>query len=47
MNRTRLVTIAAAYALHVVDAGAHYAPDNWLERRASRPARGFNGVLAR
>ena len=29
-----------AYALHVIDAGASYAPDNWLQR-PGLPLRGF------
>ena len=31
----------AAYSLHVVEAGAHYPADNWLQRPAELPARGF------
>lgn len=31
----------AAYSLHVVEAGARYPADNWLQRPASMPARGF------
>ncbi len=30
-----------AYSLHLVDATAHYPPDNWLQRRPGFPARGF------
>ena len=30
-----------AYTLHVVDGGARYAPDNWLQRGPGFPARGF------
>jgi phytanoyl-CoA hydroxylase len=30
-----------AYTLHVVDGAARYSPDNWLQRPASDPARGF------
>lgn len=30
-----------AYTLHAVDARAHYAPENWLQREAAFPARGF------
>jgi len=30
-----------AYTLHFVDARAHYAPTNWLQRSAAFPARGF------
>ena len=30
-----------AYTLHVVDARARYSPDNWLQRSAAFPARGF------
>ena len=31
----------AAYSLHLVDAGADYPADNWLQRPADLPARGF------
>ena len=30
-----------AYALHVIDGTCHYPPDNWLQRPATRPFRGF------
>ena len=30
-----------AYTLHAVDGRAHYAPENWLQRDASFPAKGF------
>ncbi|HEV8022023.1 MAG TPA: phytanoyl-CoA dioxygenase family protein [Candidatus Lustribacter sp.] len=30
-----------AYTLHVVDGTAHYARENWLQRDASLPVRGF------
>jgi phytanoyl-CoA hydroxylase len=30
-----------AYALHVIDAGAEYAADNWLRRGPDMPLRGF------
>lgn len=30
-----------AYTLHMVEAAAHYPSDNWLQRPADRPARGF------
>jgi len=30
-----------AYTLHVIDARAAYRPDNWLQRRAELPPRGF------
>lgn len=30
-----------AYTLHVVDGAAAYAPENWLQRSAAFPARGF------
>ena len=30
-----------AYTMHFVDARAHYAPTNWLQRSAAFPARGF------
>src|ERR1051326_217875 len=29
-----------AYTLHIIDAGAHYPEDNWLQRSAEMPARG-------
>ncbi|HVM26584.1 MAG TPA: phytanoyl-CoA dioxygenase family protein [Mycobacteriales bacterium] len=32
----------AAYSLHLVEAGAHYPADNWLQRPADLPARGFD-----
>jgi len=31
----------AAYSLHLVEAGARYPEDNWLQRPAAMPARGF------
>ena len=31
----------AAYSLHLVEAGATYPADNWLQRPADLPARGF------
>ncbi len=31
----------AAYSLHLVEAGATYPADNWLQRPATMPARGF------
>ena len=31
----------AAYSLHLVEADAHYPADNWLQRPAELPARGF------
>jgi len=31
-----------AYTLHVIDAAADYAADNWLQRPADRPLRGFD-----
>ncbi len=31
----------AAYSLHLVEAGARYPADNWLQRPADLPARGF------
>jgi phytanoyl-CoA hydroxylase len=37
----RSETSRLAYSLHAVDGGARYAPDNWLQRPASFPARGF------
>ena len=30
-----------AYTLHAVDGGATYAPENWLQRDAALPVRGF------
>jgi phytanoyl-CoA hydroxylase len=30
-----------AYSLHVIDAGAHYPSDNWLQRGPDLPLRGF------
>jgi phytanoyl-CoA hydroxylase len=30
-----------AYTLHVVDGNAQYAPENWLQRDAALPVRGF------
>jgi phytanoyl-CoA hydroxylase len=30
-----------AYSVHVVDANAHYPIDNWLQRNAGMPPRGF------
>jgi phytanoyl-CoA hydroxylase len=30
-----------AYTLHVVDSSAHYPKDNWLQRSAEMPLRGF------
>ena len=30
-----------AYTFHVIDRGAHYPPDNWLQRDADLPLRGF------
>ncbi len=30
-----------AYTLHVIDAGSHYPPDNWLRRGPGMPLRGF------
>jgi phytanoyl-CoA hydroxylase len=30
-----------AYALHLIEAGAHYPADNWLRRAADLPLRGF------
>jgi len=30
-----------AYSLHVIDARATYRPDNWLQRGAAMPLRGF------
>ena len=31
----------AAYSLHLIEAGARYPDDNWLQRPADLPARGF------
>jgi len=30
-----------AYTLHIIDAAAHYSKDNWLQRSAGMPPRGF------
>ena len=30
-----------AYSLHVIESGAHYPADNWLQRPATMPLRGF------
>ena len=30
-----------AYALHLIDGTSRYSPDNWLQRGADRPLRGF------
>jgi phytanoyl-CoA hydroxylase len=30
-----------AYALHLIDGGCRYSPDNWLQRSDRLPARGF------
>jgi phytanoyl-CoA hydroxylase len=30
-----------AYTLHLVDGACHYPPENWLQRAADLPARGF------
>lgn len=30
-----------AYTLHIIDASAHYAKDNWLQRSPQMPLRGF------
>ena len=30
-----------AYTLHLIDANSHYAQDNWLQRPATMPLRGF------
>ena len=31
-----------AYTLHVIDQSCHYPPENWLQRDASLPLRGFD-----
>lgn len=31
-----------AYTLHLIEGGCHYPAENWLQRRADFPARGFN-----
>lgn len=31
----------AAYSVHLIEAGSHYPSDNWLQRPADLPARGF------
>ncbi|UEM23656.1 phytanoyl-CoA dioxygenase family protein [Skermanella mucosa] len=33
-----------AYALHVIDGACHYPEDNWLQRPADMPLRGFEPV---
>lgn len=33
-----------AYTLHATDASAGYAADNWIQRPAALPVRGFDGV---
>lgn len=33
-----------AYTLHVIDRTCHYPADNWLQRSAALPLRGFEGV---
>jgi phytanoyl-CoA hydroxylase len=30
-----------AYSLHLIEAAAHYRPDNWLQRGPNMPPRGF------
>ena len=30
-----------AYALHLIDGGSRYSPDNWLQRAPDMPLRGF------
>jgi phytanoyl-CoA hydroxylase len=30
-----------AYSLHLIEAGARYPPDNWLQRSPDMPLRGF------
>jgi phytanoyl-CoA hydroxylase len=35
-----------AYTLHLIEADAEYPSDNWLQRDASRPWRGFEGNRA-
>ena len=30
-----------AYTLHVIDQACHYPAENWLQRRADLPLRGF------
>jgi phytanoyl-CoA hydroxylase len=31
-----------AYTLHIIDGNSHYAPENWLQRPADMPLRGFS-----
>ena len=31
-----------AYTVHIIDGEAHYLPDNWLQRSADLPLRGFS-----
>ncbi|MBK5221901.1 MAG: phytanoyl-CoA dioxygenase family protein [Acidimicrobiia bacterium] len=35
-----------AYTLHAIEAGAAYAPDNWLQREPGLPLRGFEPSVA-
>jgi phytanoyl-CoA hydroxylase len=30
-----------AYSIHMIEAAAHYPADNWLQRSAELPVRGF------
>jgi phytanoyl-CoA hydroxylase len=32
-----------AYTLHIIDGNSHYAAENWLQRPAEMPLRGFQG----
>jgi phytanoyl-CoA hydroxylase len=38
----RSTTSRHAYTLHVIDRTCHYPAENWLQRRADLPLRGFN-----
>jgi phytanoyl-CoA hydroxylase len=40
-NANRSPQARHAYTLHVVDGVCHYPADNWLQRPADQPARGF------
>ncbi len=40
-RENRSVKSRHAYTLHLIDAAAHYPKENWLQRSADLPARGF------
>jgi len=43
LSRTNLSSRSRhAYTLHVIEAGSRYPEDNWLQRGADMPLRGFN-----